>query len=143
MDRYVQTTTDPILAARRTVNGLLVSVAGLVAVAVANELVIVHHHGQTSVTLSLLLFGGPLLYLLSQTVYLWLFCPIRGWAELGFCGCTPLRAYGSRCALSVRRGHGTVRGSLPPLASAAHGRTRSRADPMESALALAAPACGR
>jgi Bacterial low temperature requirement A protein (LtrA) len=26
---------------------------------------------QTSVTLSLLLFGGPLLYLLSQTVYLW------------------------------------------------------------------------
>jgi low temperature requirement protein LtrA len=59
MDRYVQTTTDPILAARRTVNGLLVSVAGLIAVAVANELVIAHPHGQTSVTLSLLLFGGP------------------------------------------------------------------------------------
>jgi low temperature requirement protein LtrA len=71
LDRYVQTTTDPILAARRTVNGLLVSVAGLIAVAVANELVITHPHGQTSVTLSLLLFGGPLLYLLSQTVYLW------------------------------------------------------------------------
>jgi low temperature requirement protein LtrA len=71
MDRYVQTTTDPILAARRTVNGLLVSVAGLIAVAGANELVIAHPHGQTSVTLSLLLFGGPLLYLLSQTVYLW------------------------------------------------------------------------
>jgi low temperature requirement protein LtrA len=33
MDRYVDTTTDPILAARRTVNGLLVSVAGLIAVA--------------------------------------------------------------------------------------------------------------
>jgi low temperature requirement protein LtrA len=71
LDRYVQTTTDPILAARRTVNGLLVSVAGLIAVAVANELVIAHPDGQTSVTLSLLLFGGPLLYLLSQTVYLW------------------------------------------------------------------------
>lgn len=42
MDRYVETTTDPILAARRTVNGLLVSVAGLVAVAVGNELVIAH-----------------------------------------------------------------------------------------------------
>jgi low temperature requirement protein LtrA len=71
LDRYVQTTTDPILAARRTVNGLLISVSGLIAVAVANELVIAHPHGQTSVTLSLLLFGGPLLYLLSQTVYLW------------------------------------------------------------------------
>jgi low temperature requirement protein LtrA len=71
LDRYVETTTDPIFAARRTVNGLLVSVAGLIAVAVANELVIAHPHGHASVTLSLLLFGGPLLYLLSQTVYLW------------------------------------------------------------------------
>jgi low temperature requirement protein LtrA len=71
MDRYVETTTDPILAARRTVNGLLVSVAGLIAVAVGNELAIAHPHDQTSVALSLVLFGGPLLYLLSQTVYLW------------------------------------------------------------------------
>ena len=71
MDRYVDTTTDPILAARRTVNGLLVSVAGLVAVAVGHELVIVHPQSQVSVALSLVLFGGPLLYLLSQTVYLW------------------------------------------------------------------------
>ena len=46
LDRYVQTTTDPIFAARRTVNGLLVLVAGLVAVAVGNELVITHPHGQ-------------------------------------------------------------------------------------------------
>jgi hypothetical protein len=53
------------------VNGLLVSVAGLIAVAVGNELVIAHPHDQTSVALSLVLFGGPLLYLLSQTVYLW------------------------------------------------------------------------
>jgi hypothetical protein len=71
MDRYVDTTTDPILAARRTVNGLLVSVAGLIAVAVGNELVIAHPQSQVSVALSLVLFGGPLLYLLSQTVYLW------------------------------------------------------------------------
>ena len=71
MDRYVETTTDPILAARRTVNGLLVSVAGLVAVAVGNELVIAHPQSQVSVALSLVLFGGPLLYLLSQAVYLW------------------------------------------------------------------------
>jgi low temperature requirement protein LtrA len=71
MDRYVETTSDSILAARRTVNGLLVSVAGLIAVAVGNELVIAHPHDQASVALSLVLFGGPLLYLLSQTVYLW------------------------------------------------------------------------
>jgi low temperature requirement protein LtrA len=48
-----------------------VSVAGLIAVAVGNELVIAHPHDQASVALSLVLFGGPLLYLLSQTVYLW------------------------------------------------------------------------
>ena len=59
LDRYVETTTNPILAARQTVNGLLVSVAGLIAVAVANELAIAHPHGQTSVALSLVLFGGP------------------------------------------------------------------------------------
>jgi hypothetical protein len=48
LDRYVEATADPILAPLRTVNGLLVSVAGLVAVAVANELVIAHPHGQAS-----------------------------------------------------------------------------------------------
>jgi low temperature requirement protein LtrA len=82
LDRYVETTTDPILAARRTLNGLLVSVAGLIAVAVANELVIAHPHGHASVTLSLLLFGGPLLYLLSQTVYLWAVIGTRSLARL-------------------------------------------------------------
>ena len=65
----VDTTTDPILPL--TVNGLLVSVAGLIAVAVGNELVIAHPQSQVSMALSLVLFGGPLLYLLSQTVYLW------------------------------------------------------------------------
>jgi low temperature requirement protein LtrA len=82
MDSYVETTTDPILAARRTVNGLLVSVAGLIAVAVGNELVIAHPHDQTSVALSLVLFGGPLLYLLSQTFYLWAVLGTRSLARL-------------------------------------------------------------
>ena len=59
LDRDVETTTDPILAARRTVNGLLVSVAGLIAVAVGNELVIAHPQSQVSMALSLVLFGGP------------------------------------------------------------------------------------
>jgi low temperature requirement protein LtrA len=82
MDRYVETTTDPILAARRTVNGLLVSVAGLIAVAVGNELVIAHPQSQVSMALSLVLFGGPLLYLLSQTVYLWAVLGIRSLPRL-------------------------------------------------------------
>jgi hypothetical protein len=43
------------------VTGGRVSVAGLIAVAVGNELVIAHPHDQTSVALSLVLFGGPLL----------------------------------------------------------------------------------
>jgi len=71
LTRYVAATTDPIFAARRTVNGLLVVVACLIAVAVGNELVISHPHGHVSVALSLLLFGGPLLYLGSQTSYRW------------------------------------------------------------------------
>jgi low temperature requirement protein LtrA len=74
LNRYVEAATDPIFAARRTVNGLLVSVAGLIAVAVGNELIIAHPQGHTSFPLSLLLFGGSLLYLLSQTSYLWA-CP--------------------------------------------------------------------
>jgi low temperature requirement protein LtrA len=40
-------------------------------VAVGNELAIAHPQNQVSMALSLVRFGGPLLYLLSQTVYLW------------------------------------------------------------------------
>ena len=56
--------------------------AGLVAVAVGHELVIADPHGQVSVALSLVLFGGPLLYLLSQTVYLWAILGIRSLPRL-------------------------------------------------------------
>jgi low temperature requirement protein LtrA len=58
VNRHVETTTDPIFAARMAVNVLLVVVAGLIALAVGNELVITHPHAHISVTLSLLLFGG-------------------------------------------------------------------------------------
>jgi hypothetical protein len=58
MDRYVETTSDPILGARRTVNGLLASVASLIAVAVGNELVVAHPQGQARLALSLALFGA-------------------------------------------------------------------------------------
>ena len=52
------------------------------AVAVGNELVIAHPHDQTSVALSLVLFGGPLLYLLSQTAYLWAVLGTRSWPRV-------------------------------------------------------------
>jgi low temperature requirement protein LtrA len=71
VNRHVEGTTDPILAGRLTINGEGVVVAGLIALAVGNQLVITHPHGETAVSLSLLLFGGPLLYLLVQTGYLW------------------------------------------------------------------------
>jgi low temperature requirement protein LtrA len=60
----------------------LVVVAGLIALAVGNELVITHPHGHVPVTLSLLLFGGPLLYLLSQTYYLWVVVGTRSLPRL-------------------------------------------------------------
>jgi low temperature requirement protein LtrA len=46
-------------------------VAGLIAVAVGNERVITHPHGHASAALSLLLCGGPILYLAAQGWYLW------------------------------------------------------------------------
>jgi low temperature requirement protein LtrA len=46
-------------------------VAGLIALAVANEQVIAHAHGHASAALSVLLYGGPILYLVAQGWYLW------------------------------------------------------------------------
>jgi low temperature requirement protein LtrA len=103
LDRYIRTTTDPILAARRTVNGLLVSVAGLIAVAVGNELVITHPHGQASAALSLLLFGGPLLYLLSQTSYLWVVLGIRSWPRVAGIAALVVAGACPTCSLPMER----------------------------------------
>lgn len=50
-------------------NTLLVMVAGLIAVAVANEEVIAHPLEHQSIILSVLLYGGPILYLLAQSWY--------------------------------------------------------------------------
>ena len=69
-DDYAATTVDPIYVSRHALNAVMVLVAGLIAVAVANELVIAHPHGHGTVALSLLLFGGPVLYLLAQAWYL-------------------------------------------------------------------------
>jgi low temperature requirement protein LtrA len=55
----------------------MVMVAGLIAVAVANKEVIAHPSGHTSFALSLLLSGGPILFLVAQGWYLWIVPNVR------------------------------------------------------------------
>jgi low temperature requirement protein LtrA len=69
--RHLVKTSDPIRASRHAADALTVMVAGLIAVAVVNEEVIAHPQGQTSFALSLLLGGGPILFLVAQGWYLW------------------------------------------------------------------------
>ena len=68
--RYVEETSNPIHAVGQAGNVLTVMVAGLVAVAVANEEVIGHPHEAISVVLRVLLFGGPVLFLLAEGWYI-------------------------------------------------------------------------
>lgn len=68
---HLEETCDPVRASRHAVNGLMGMVAGLIAVAIANETVISHPNDDASSALMLLLFGGPILYLLAQGWYLW------------------------------------------------------------------------
>ena len=68
--RHLDRTPDPIRAARLGLNGTYLTLAALVALAVGNELVIARPDGDGSPALSLLLFGGALLYVASQTWYL-------------------------------------------------------------------------
>jgi len=69
--RHMKETTNPILVSRYAVNALMVMVAGLIAVAVASKEVIAHPHGHGSFALSLLLAGGPILFLAAQGWYVW------------------------------------------------------------------------
>ena len=71
VNRHLETTTDRSNAARLVMNGGVVVVGGLIALAVGNELVIAHPHGDTSLELALLLFGEPWMYLLAQTATMW------------------------------------------------------------------------
>ena len=68
--RFRHETVDPIRISRYTVNALIGLIAGLIAIAVGNELVIAHPEGEPSIALNLLLFGGPILYLLTQSWFL-------------------------------------------------------------------------
>jgi low temperature requirement protein LtrA len=67
---HSSTTGDPLRAARLAVNGQVVTAAGLIVLAVGNEIAIDHPLAPGTPTLSLLLFGGPLLYIGVQSWYL-------------------------------------------------------------------------
>lgn len=69
VQQHVEETHDPVRASRYAVNALMVMVAGLVAVAVANEKAIEAPHEGSSMALGLLLGGGPLLFLAAHSWY--------------------------------------------------------------------------
>ncbi|WP_263985937.1 low temperature requirement protein A [Streptomyces sp. NK15101] len=101
--RHVATTADKLLPVRRAVSGQYPTLAGLVALAVGAELAIGHPTGHGSTTLSLLLFGGPILYVITQA---WWYRASTG------------QAWGVRllaCPVFALVGIAAVR--LPPLAS--------------------------
>lgn len=67
--QHIDETRDPVRASRHAVNVLMMMVAGLIAMAVANELVISHPLEHASTVVSALLYGGPILFLLAQGWY--------------------------------------------------------------------------
>jgi len=75
--RHLDKSKDPIRTSRYAVNANMGIIAGLIAVAVGNKVVIANPEGPTSWALSLLLAGGPILFLASQGWYLWLVPKVR------------------------------------------------------------------
>jgi low temperature requirement protein LtrA len=68
--RHVAATEDVVYASRMAANGLLVMIAGLIALAAGNGLVIDHPTRDTTVAVALMLFAGPALFLLAQAGYM-------------------------------------------------------------------------
>lgn len=64
--RHYEQTEDPIRAGRSGVYSLMASVAGMIAAAAGDERVIAHP-AHAGITTTLLLFGGPALYIGAQT----------------------------------------------------------------------------
>lgn len=70
VSEHASTTGDPLRAARLAVNGQVVTAAGLIVLAVGYEIAIEEPLDSAGPVISLLLFGGPLLYLGHQAWYL-------------------------------------------------------------------------
>lgn len=92
IQKRVQTTDDPIRLGRHAINALMAMVAGLIAVAVANELAIGHPHEHGPAALRPLLFGGPVVFLAAQGWYLRSVLQLR--ARMQLWGCAALLAAG-------------------------------------------------
>jgi len=82
--QHLEKTKNPIRTSHQAINAVMGMVAGLIAVAVANQEVIAHPYGQPSFSLSLLLGVGPLIFLLTQGWYLWVVPNVR--SNLHFIG---------------------------------------------------------
>jgi low temperature requirement protein LtrA len=65
------TASDPLRTARLAVNTQILVLVSLICLAVANELAIDDPRGDVTPAISLLLFGGPMLYVAVQSWYLW------------------------------------------------------------------------
>lgn len=70
IDQRLEKTHNPMRLSHQTIKAVMAVVAGLIAVAVANEIVIEHPHGPTSTAISLVLVGGPTLFIAAQGWYL-------------------------------------------------------------------------
>lgn len=69
--RHTEETTNPVLTARLAMNGIILAVAGIILFAVGIELVITDPYSEISASKNMLLFCGPILYLIPQGWYLW------------------------------------------------------------------------
>jgi low temperature requirement protein LtrA len=65
--RHFERTEDPVRAGRSGVYNLMASVAALIAAAVADERVIAHPVEHAGIATNLLLFGGPAVFIATQT----------------------------------------------------------------------------
>ncbi|MCB9917374.1 MAG: low temperature requirement protein A [Planctomycetes bacterium] len=70
VSEHVEGTEDPVHVSRHAVVAVFGMVTGLIAVAVGSEKVILHPHDRGSLALSLLLGGGPIVFLTAQGLYL-------------------------------------------------------------------------
>ncbi|MFJ6994377.1 low temperature requirement protein A [Streptomyces sp. NPDC003090] len=89
---HVKTTDDALLPVRHAVSGQYSTLAGLVALAVGAELAISHPTGHGSAEVALLLFGGPILYVITQAWWYYVSTG-RAWGAR-LLGCLALAAAG-------------------------------------------------
>jgi low temperature requirement protein LtrA len=80
--RHVARAEDRVYASRMGINGLLVMIAGLIALAAGNALVIDHPSRDTTLALAVMLCGGPALFLVARVWYQWLVLGAAARAQL-------------------------------------------------------------